>query len=286
MGNNKKVTCSKCLRIMRSDNIRRHTKQHEKDKFEKESLFSSSISTSRSPLQEETERELSVDTTNKTYEELVIKRLKKNNDKYMQDMELGKIIAKAIKDGKIAQDSLCSEDSDALHLYWNKKQLMNIDNIIIKHWQSALLNYMKPSYREVIWVQGAKCDEGKTFFQEYIEAKFGWKRVMCGLDIMMKKESIFHTIRSRPYMTTDIFTFNIGKDNTNMEDINYQVLEQIKDGRFVAAKFSSKEIKICKPNIVIVFSNDKPELKKLAMDRWTIFKIKDNDLIDVSPKSK
>merc|ERR1712030_238169 len=108
----------------------------------------------------------------------------------------------------------------------------------------------------------------------------------CGMDIMMKKENIFHTIRSRPYTTTDIFTFNIGKDNTNMEDINYQVLEQITDGRFIAAKFNSKEIKICKPNIVIVFSNDKPDVNKLAIDRWKIFKIKDDNLIDVSPKSK
>ena len=122
--------------------------------------------------------------------------------------------------------------------------------------------------------------------QEYIEAKFGWDKVMCGMDIMIKKESIFHTIRSRPYATTDIFTFNIGKDNTNMEDINYQVLEQIKDGRFVAAKFSSKEIKICKPNIVIVFANCTPDVKKLAMDRWKIFKIIGEDLVDISPKSK
>merc|ERR1712090_89970 len=106
----------------------------------------------------------------------------------------------------------------------------------------------------------------------------------CGMDITMKKESIYHTIRNRPYMTTDIFTFNIGKDDTNREDINYQVLEQLKDGRFIAAKFSSKKIKICKPNIVIVFNNDKPDVKKLAMDRWKIFKIKDNDQINVSPK--
>ena len=64
------------------------------------------------------------------------------------------------------------------------------------------------------------------------------------------------------------------------------MLEQLKDGRFIGAKFSSKEIKICKPNIVIVFANCTPELKKLAMDRWKIFKIKDNDLVDISPKSK
>ena len=203
----------------------------------------------------------------------------------MQDMETGKIIAKAIKEGKIPQDSLCSEDSEAFHLYWNKKQLMNIDNVIFKPWQTALLHYMKPSYREVIWVQGAKCEEGKTFFQEYVESKFGWDKVMCSLDIQMRKENIYHTIRSRPFATTDIFTFNIGKD-AGSSDTNYQVLEQIKDGRFVAAKFSSKEIKICKPNIVIVFLNDKPEVQKLAMDRWKIFKIIGEDLVDISPKSK
>ena len=65
-------------------------------------------------------------------------------------------------------------------------------------------------------------------------------------------------------MTTNIFTFNIGKDDTNKEDINYQVLEELNNGTILAAKFSSKEIKICKPNIVIVFSNDKPELKNLT----------------------
>ena len=52
---------------------------------------------------------------------------------------------------------------------------MNIKNVILKTWQSALIEYMKPSYREVIWVQGAKCEEGKSWMQEYIEAKFGWE---------------------------------------------------------------------------------------------------------------
>ena len=45
-------------------------------------------------------------------------------------------------------------------------------------------------------------------------------------------------------------------------------------------------MKICKPNIVIVFSNDKPEVKKLAMDQWKIFKIKGEDLVDVTRNIK
>ena len=58
-------------------------------------------------------------------------------------------------------------------------------------------------------------------------------------------------------MTTNIFTFNVGKADTN-EDVNYQVLKQLKDGRIIASKYNNKEIKICTPNIVIVFANEKP----------------------------
>ena len=287
MGRHKKVTCGKCLRIMRTDHIKRHMKQHENVDYKNESICGSSIATSRTSLQEDTESNFSSISTTKSTpinEEFVIKSMVIDSDKYMQDMELGKIVAKTVVEKNIPQDSLSIEYKKALDLYWNKKQLMNIDNVILKPWQSALIEYMEKSKREVIWVQGAKCEEGKSWMQEYIEAKFGWERVMCGMDITMKKESIYHTIRNRPFMTTDIFTSNIGKDDRNKEDIYYQVLEQIKDGRFVAAKFSSKEIKICKPNIVIVFSNDKPDVKKLAMDRWKIFKIIGEDLVDVTKK--
>ena len=53
MGKHKKLTCGKCLRIMRSDYLKTHMLQHEKEKFEKESLCGSSIATSRTSLQEE-----------------------------------------------------------------------------------------------------------------------------------------------------------------------------------------------------------------------------------------
>ena len=102
MGRHKKVTCGKCLKIMRSDHLNRHMERHEKEKFEMESLCSTSISTSRTSLQEEeTESDfssISTNTSTPVNEEFVMKRLQMNNDKYMQDMETGRIIAKAIKD--------------------------------------------------------------------------------------------------------------------------------------------------------------------------------------------
>ena len=59
------------------------------------------------------------------------------------------------------------------------------------------------------------------------------------LDIKMKKQSIYYIIRQRPYLTNHIFLFNVGKAETD-EDVNYQVLEQLKDGRMIAAKFNRK----------------------------------------------
>ena len=37
-------------------------------------------------------------------------------------------------------------------------------------------------------------------------------------------------------------------------------------------------------NIVAVFSNEGPDLKALVKDRWKIFQIKSDDLVDVTKK--
>ena len=82
-------------------------------------------------------------------------------------------------------------------------------------------------------------------------------------------------------MTTDTFLFDVGKANTD-HGVNYELLEKIKNGRIVASKFDSKELKFNTPNTVVVFSNEKPDVTELSKDRWKIFQIRDNDLIDVT----
>ena len=111
-----------------------------------------------------------------------------------------------------------------------------------------------PSYREVLWVKGINGCEGKSWFQNYIESKYGWNKVVSGMDIKAKNSSICHALGKRPLTTTDIFLFNVGKANT-MDEVNYEVLEKIKDGKLLASKYDSKELRIRAPNVVIVFSN-------------------------------
>ena len=65
--------------------------------------------------------------------EFVIKSIMMVGDEYNKKLLLGGIIAKTdVEKKKILQDSLSCEYKDALDLYWNKKQLMNIDNVILK----------------------------------------------------------------------------------------------------------------------------------------------------------
>ena len=130
---------------------------------------------------------------------------------------------------------------------------------------------------------GKKGNEGKTWFQDYMESKFGWSKVIAGMDIKLKKSSICHALTKRSLMTTDIFLFDVGKAQTD-DGVNYELLEKIKNGRILASKFDSKELKFHTPNTVVVFSNEKPDIKEAVKDTWKILQIKEDDLIDISQR--
>ena len=64
--------------------------------------------------------------------------------------------------------------------------------------------------------------------------------------------------------------------------MKYDVLEKIKNGRTLDAKFNSKELKFHTPNMIVVFSNEKPDVGQLSKDRWKIFQIREDDLLDAT----
>ena len=274
---------------MRSNNLKTHMKMHEKYEttIKKDGSLdssASSIGSSRTSLSE-TESEFSSSTPAHTPspldDEAVIKKLVMDATEYKEKMELGKRIYEHVKEYNIPEESICKVYKEALDLYMKQKKNIDLQNVILRPWQESLLGYLKPTNREVIWVQGEKCNEGKTWFQEFIESKFGWSRVICGMDIKLKKSSICQALRKRSLITTDIFLFNDGKARTE-EDVNYEVLEKIKDGRIIASKYDSTELKLHTPNTVVVFSNARPSVNQLAQDRWRIFMIKGDDLVDVT----
>ena len=111
---------------------------------------------------------------------------------------------------------------------------------------------------------GSKGNEGKSWFQGALLSKYGYDRAVQ-LDICSKPSDIYYILSRRPLQTIDVFIFN---DARSQDDVSYIVLEQIKDGCASSTKYCSRMLNFRIPNIVIVFSNRRPDRGKLSEDRW------------------
>ena len=53
---------------------------------------------------------------------------------------------------------------------WKSVEQRQIDpeTVVLKPWQMELMKHIdNPSDRKILWVQGEKCGEGKTWFQKF-----------------------------------------------------------------------------------------------------------------------
>ena len=162
-------------------------------------------------------------------------------------------------------------------IYIEDKNREYINNVQLRVWQQQLMQMMTtPSNRQVIWICGKKGNEGKSWFQSYLETFYGYARVVR-LDLRNKTSNILHALSKRPLQTTDIFLFNDTRAS-DLSDQNYAVLEQIKDGCAISSKYNSTVLTFKIPNILIIFSNVQPMTSNLSQDRWKVYCINKNGL--------
>ena len=128
--------------------------------------------------------------------------------------------------------------------------------------------------RKIIWVKGQHGNEGKSWFQSYLQSLYGSHRV-ARFDITNKTADLLHIMTRCALETTDIFLFNHQRC-VSSEDCCYSLLEMIKDGYASAPKFHGSLIRIKKPNTIVVFSNRDPRIRSLSKDRWKVYFITDD----------
>merc|ERR1711954_309938 len=149
---------------------------------------------------------------------------------------------------------------------------MDMKDIEWRGWQKDLRQYLdKPCDRKVIWVVGKEGNEGKSFFQANIREVFGYSRV-CKLELNENSRNTFHILGKLCSKHTYIFLFNVPRGEY-LDTEQYKILGRIKDGAALDGKYNSQKLNFKKPNVLIVFSNGRPDKNKLSRDRWTILKI-------------
>ena len=256
MGNHKQVLCKICYKTMRSDHLRGHMKAHEENGGSKRKY-------------DEMEED----------GEALKKYLIEKTNEYKAKITLGKEVYLILGEGEVLEQALPEEMKDALDIYIKQAPEVNQSNVELKPWQKDLLEYMNhPTQRQIIWIVGKSCGEGKSWFQKYVKSVYGTRKVVSGINLRANTASICHVLSKQPLSTADIFLFNIGKAKTKTDAVNYEVLEDLKDGDAFAAKYNSQQLKIRTPNVVMVFSNERPDTNQLAIDRWKLLYITDDNL--------
>ena len=300
MGKNKEVSCNVCFKSMRSDHVIRHMKRHiihtlENNVLMCRELLDEMLNEVLEPEDHPTtkrkfdggqytqddqpsikrkcgENMIDVDELRKT--------LIERTDEYNRKVALGEQVYKILGEGEVKQGALPKDMQEALELYEKENNDFDLyKDTALYPWQQECMKYINnKSDREVYWIVGQKTNEGKSFFQKYIKAMFGANRVVSGINLKTSSKNICQSLRKYPLATADIFLFNLGKTKKYYEDINYGILEDLKDGSTFAEKYDSQNLKIRTPNIIMIFSNHFPDKKELASDRWKIFSIKNSEL--------
>ena len=283
---NKTSKCSVCDKWMRSDNYDRHMKIHKDiltlpdDEIEVELKVRQVRKLAKEEREEK--RQQIVKTASKlnvsvpeelqdhSLEELH-QRLLKNKTIYLERVKIGEEISKYLIIDEIPEESLSKEDKECLELYRNQQVRLDINKVELRPWQKdAFQLFESPTERNIIWIYGPRGNIGKSWFQNYIEAYFGYQRVFRS-DLRIKHKDTCNILKKRGLTTIDIFLFNDSR-STKGEEMNiYRVLEDIKDGAATTSKYDSKVIKFKTPNIVMVFSNKQPNQKSLSADRWEVY---------------
>ena len=269
MGRHKTVQCSVCLKSLRSDTLPRHMKIHESRDSPRNKMKTCTICR-KEVISKNMARHLKVHLVN--YSE-IRKNMKADQDEYHNEMNIGEVVRDVMIAEDIEPQSLRDQYHHALKV---SKPKIPKEKLPLREWQNLLLDNLKPTQREIIWICGRVGAEGKSWFQNYLEELYTPKRVFR-TSIDAKKESILHSLSKRTLPILDIFMFNIPR-SFEARDVPYTLFEDIKDGFAISTKYDSKQLRFVNPNIVIVFANYMPAKFKVSNDRWSIYDIRINDL--------
>ena len=246
----KQVECYICDKKMRSDHLSRHVKTHEKDH------------------------------TEVIPDDILLARLLNSKETYTKNIAQGQRISEMVASEHIPIDSLLKKDRHCLDLYMNNRPRIDISSATLKKWQQQAFEMLtEPSDREVIWIIGKQGNEGKTWFQAYVESYFGYARV-ARLELTGRSKDICHALGKRPLISTDLFLFNVSRSSLDLSDC-YPILEFVKDGLTVSTKYDSKRLQFTTPNVLMIFSNSQPDKAKLSSDRWVIFTITPDEKLEL-----
>jgi len=152
----------------------------------------------------------------------------------------------------------------ALSYVRDHKPLPSIPDHPLYDWQSRLLETITkdPNSRDVIFVVDKTGNSGKSWFSSYCEKTIERTQVMkCG-----KRDDMAYELKE------DLQLLIIDVSRSCSDFLNYQFIEDVKDGRVFSPKYESFTKRFNPPHVVVMMNSD-PDESKLSFDRIKIINI-------------
>lgn len=136
---------------------------------------------------------------------------------------------------------------------FSEVKLNDMQNEVIKHLDNQ-------NDRQITWVFDSVGNTGKTFLAKHLIAKRGAIRFTNG-----RTQDISYAYKNNPIVVFDFA-------RSCEERINYQIIEDLKNGMLFSSKYESS-CKIFAPPKIVIMANFQPKLETLSADRWDIINL-------------
>lgn len=144
-----------------------------------------------------------------------------------------------------------------------------LEDKVLYPYQKEVLELIKekPDSRSIHWYYEHKGNAGKSSLVKHLVLKHG------AIPICGKADNMYHAIKMI-YDTTKNYPKIILIDipRTALDYVNWNAIENIKNGVFLSGKYEGGIVCMNYPHI-ICFANAKPNMNAISEDRWVIKKI-------------
>lgn len=160
-----------------------------------------------------------------------------------------------------------------------KKRRETKSTATLRAWQSEVLGWLtgeEKDDRSIIWIYDLVGNVGKSWFADYLGVVHSAFVVNPG-----KKADIAHA-----YNFQKIVAFDCSRtSHEGAMDVVYGIAEDFKNGRIFSPKYESG-IKVFEPPHVVFFTNCFPDYTKWSMDRYKVYRVEADSLVEVEDPPK
>lgn len=185
-------------------------------------------------------------------------------DAFKEDVKQGNLDLKSIRE--LHSDVYAKYTRFCIEYVYDNMKPSVVANYPLREWQTNVNNYLNGEIkeREIVFIVDVQGNCGKTWFFRYYEQNHedncqiilpGKKSDMAMILIPGKRSYLFDCPRSK-----------------QGEFIQYDFLEETKNGNVFSGKYECKMKRFETPHVVVAM-NEEPDMNKLSEDRYMIIRI-------------